>query len=292
LSEETLTDVSVIVPAFRSECTLPGCVANLLAQRFAGRFEVIVVASADDPRDLPRLDPDPRLKVVAVTPRHSAARARNMGAALARGRLLAFTDSDVTAPPGWLTRMCERAAGVRCVAGSVINGTPDSRAGTVEYLVEFSDLHPHRRLQAQHGATCNLLLPREVWERFGPFPEDLGACEDTLLTWRLREAGLFVFAREAPIVHHNRRRLPTVLAHQYALAAGHARLERRLGHVPARPGRTAIRRTLRRVGYLYGNLADWAPREHERARQLFPLVLLGFGAWGLGLWSESRRDAP
>ena len=215
----------MVVPAYRSERTLPACVASLLAQQLEPRFEVIVVSSADDPGELPRLEPDPRLTVLGSTPRLPAAAARNIGAARARGRLLAFTDADVTAPPDWLARLTESSKGVRCVAGSVVNGTPGSRTGTAEYMVEFADLHPARTEQAWHGATCNLLLTRDIWERYGPFPEDLDGCEDTLLTQRLIVDGLFVYASEASIVHHNRRGLRSVLVHQYELGAACARLD-------------------------------------------------------------------
>lgn len=281
-------ELSVVVPAYNAQRTLAACVASLLAQRVDEPFEVIVVASADDPAELPRLEPDPRLTVIALTPRRSAAEARNAGVARARGRLIAFTDADVTAPPDWLARLGPCASGGACVGGSVSNGTPESRTGTAEYLVEFADLHPVRRRPAWHGATCNLLVPRTIWERYGPFPEDLGGCEDTLLTERLRHDGLFVYARHATVAHHNRRQLRSVLAHQFALGAAHARLDRRRGQAPGAPAISAARRAVGRFLYLHRRAGEWAPSERARALRLTPLVALGFGSWGLGLWREAR----
>lgn len=275
----------MVVPAYRAAATLPACVESLLAQRFAGPFEVIVVASGFEPR----LPADPRLSVLTYPSRLTAAAARNVGVARAGGRLLVFTDADVTAPPDWLERLCAASANGCCVAGSVRNGTPESRVGTTEYLVEFADLHPDRTESAWHGGTGNLLVPRETWELLGPFPEHLGGCEDTLLTERARHHGLLVFEREAEILHHNRCRLADMLAHQYELGQAHARLDRHRGEPHRARGHIALGRAIARLYYLDRQLGRWAPDERRRSRRLMPLLILGFGAWGMGLLREGRR---
>jgi len=56
-------DASVIVPAYRAERTLHRCVSALLQQQSEGRFEVIVVASADRTEQLPVIEDDPRRPV-------------------------------------------------------------------------------------------------------------------------------------------------------------------------------------------------------------------------------------
>jgi len=282
-------DVSVVVPAYRADATLGSCVESLLAQRFDGRFEIVVVASADTPGALPALPAHPALKVVGRTPRLPAAAARNVGVAAARGQLIAFTDADVVAPPDWLDRLTTAAEGTWCVAGSVANGTPESTWGTVEYLVEFFDLHPARVGPPLHGATCNLLLPRSLWNSHGPFREGMLGCEDTLLTTQLREAGLFRFAPEACVAHVNRRNRSAVLAHQRVKGATHAQLDVQLDAVTAAPMAVGIRRTLGRVAYLYRHLAEWAPSELGGALRLSPLVLAAFAAWGHGFIGESLR---
>jgi GT2 family glycosyltransferase len=283
-------DVSVVVPAYQANGTLGACIRSVLAQEIDATFEVIAVVSADAAAGLPRLDPDPRLTVVELTPRLGAAAARNLGVRRSCGSLLAFTDADATVPRDWLARLLEHAAGGTCVAGSVTNGTPASRTGTTEYLVEFADLHPARSEPAAHGATCNLLVPRTIWQRYGPFPEDMGGCEDTLLTERLRREGLLAYAPEATVFHHNRRGLRRVLAHQFRLGTTHARLDRRRGKAPRMPAANAVRQTVGRFVYLHRHLGRCAPAERATALRLTPLLALGFASWGLGLWSEARRE--
>lgn len=279
----------MIVPAYRAAATLDRCVDSVLAQRFGGAFEVIVVASADTERQLPVLAHDPRLTVVPRVPRLSAAAARNLGASMARGGALVFTDADVLAPHHWLQQLYDAARGEACVAGAVANGTPASVPGTVEYLVEFFDLSPARREPSEHGATCNLLVPRRLWDEHGPFPETMEGCEDTWLTARLLKAGRLRFEPSAAVYHLNRRRMRSVLNHQYALGGSHARLAAWQGTLTEAPVSHGIAATLRRIHHLYRHLGRWRAPERSRAVALAPLVLAGFVAWGAGLIAETRR---
>jgi glycosyltransferase involved in cell wall biosynthesis len=282
-------DVSVIVPAYRAGETLASSIQTLQGQRFPGRFEIIVVASADCERELPWLPGHPSLRHETCVPRLAAATARNLGAKLARGASLAFTDADALAATDWLTRLSACSQGRWCVAGAVANGTPTSIAGTVEYLVEFFDLTPARAEPAEHGATCNLLLPRTLWESYGPFPEDMDGCEDTWLTTRLLADGLLRFAPDAVVHHINRRKLRAVLPHQYRLGASHARLAAKRGDTPRFPILHSAAATVGRIRYLYRMLDRWSCADRGRARRLAPLVVAGFLAWGGGLTTESVR---
>jgi GT2 family glycosyltransferase len=291
-------DVTIIVPAYRAERTLAGCVSSLLSQSssFAGTFEVVVAASADHADDLPRdLPADPRVRVLEAVPRLPAAAARNRAAAAAEGKLLVFTDADVVADPGWLDALVSASSSSSgaMVAGSVVNGTPESAAGTVEYLVEFLDLHPGRPARtAWHGATCNLLVPRDLWDELGPFPEDLEGGEDTLLTGAARTRGRFVFAPAASITHLNRTRFREVFAHQVMFGRFTAHLGRR-GPYKLRP---LVRYTplapvaaLGRVVSIYARVLAWAPELRRRSLIVFPLVVVTLAGWGAGLAAEGAR---
>ena len=286
--------VSVIVPAYRAAATIGRCVDSLLNQRFDGTYEVILSASADEVDSLPELSAHPALTVLTHVPRLSAAAARNRGVAAARGRLLAFTDADVEVDPTWLAELA-RAAAARgdCVAGAVCNGTPESDAGTVEYLVEFFDLHPDRPPRsAWHGATCNLAVPRDLWEELGPFPEDMGGGEDTLLTVAADRRGRFSFAPKALVTHHNRTDLAVVLAHQRELGRFTARLGRRSPYrlrPLVRYSPLAPVATVGRVVSIYVRVASWTPRSLPRALRLSPLVVAAIVAWGIGLLAEGLR---
>jgi glycosyltransferase involved in cell wall biosynthesis len=287
LSSAEDIDVSVIVPAFRASETLPRCVQSLTAQRFSS-YEIIVVASADREAELPPVPSHSAVNYIARVPRLGAAAARNLGASVARGRALAFTDADVIASEDWLERLQLASTEGLCVAGAIANGTPASTAGTVEYLVEFFDLSPGRTEPSEHGATCNLLMPRLLWDCYGPFPDAMNGCEDTWLTTRLLRDGRLRFAPEAVVHHLNRQRMREVLVHQYALGGSHARLAEKQDALSSSLLQD-VAVTVERIRYLYRMLARWTPSELGRARVLAPLVVAGFCAWGVGLSFESWR---
>lgn len=284
--------ISVIVPAYRAP-GLARCVERLLSQQLEEPVEVIVCASADSSQELPCLADHPRLQVLTHVPRLSAAAARNRAVARSGGRMIAFTDADAMAEPEWLARLIEASAGTFCTAGSVRNGTPGSAAGTAEYLVEFLDLHPSRPARTLwHGATCNLLLPRELWLELGPFAEDLGGGEDTLLTVRARSQGRFRFAAMAVVTHENRTSWPQVLRHQLDFGRFNARLARRSplrGGVLLRSPLLVPLAFLGRAASLYVRVARWDARLAIRAVRLLPGVLALLLAWTAGLLLEEVR---
>lgn len=86
--------VSVIVPARDRADLLPRTLGSVLAQTYRN-FELIVVddGSTDRTEAVVRSFGDPRIRYERKGPPHSAASARNHGASLARGQLIAFNDA-------------------------------------------------------------------------------------------------------------------------------------------------------------------------------------------------------
>jgi len=287
-------DVSVIVPAYRAEATLDRCVGAVLRGCGAHRIEVLVAVSDDDRSDPPAFD-DPRVRVLWQEGRCPAAAARNRAAAQSRGATLAFVDADVIVDSGWLDRLLAASdGGRRIVAGAVRNGTPSSPWGTVEYLVQFLDLAPTRPAgSATHGATCNLLVPRELWDVYGPMPEDLGGGEDTILTLAAAADGRFAFAHDAVVTHLNRETAGAVLAHQREFGRFTARLSTVCPQLPhgwlQRRAVLAPVAVVARIVSVATRALAWKPVSAPRLVAVFPLVALALLSWGLGLAGESAR---
>ena len=105
---------------------LDRCLASLLALEYPD-FEVILVDNRPDASPQraalhARLSQDPRVRVVGEA-RPGISAARNHGARVARGDLVAFTDDDAVAHPGWLRGIAARFAAepdVDCVSGVVL----------------------------------------------------------------------------------------------------------------------------------------------------------------------------
>ena len=98
--------VSIITPAHNSERFLPETIRSVLAQTFS-QWEMIIIddVSTDSTPEIVRrfAKEDPRVRNVRLDTKSGAGGARNAGMDAARGRFLAFLDSDDL----WLPRKLE-----------------------------------------------------------------------------------------------------------------------------------------------------------------------------------------
>jgi GT2 family glycosyltransferase len=284
---------TVIVPSYESWETLPQALAALAPQVDRPDRELILVESSGTftQEELERRWP--WATVVTLEERAFPGQARNVGVSRARGELIAFTDADAVPEPDWLDEL-ERAAGpgIDAVAGAVVNGTPDSAVGTSDYLLEFAAWLPGRRGQPLHGATCNLLVRRDVLQRAGGFPTNIWPGEDTVFTFPLGEDGRLAFAPRARIRHLNRTRLTDVVRHQYQLGLSFSQVCREVRF----PNRVFTRLPLAivagplRVPVLWLRFARWRTLPGSSAA-LVPLTIAGGCAWSAGLTVAGVRHS-
>ncbi len=103
---EGVAVVSVVIPAHNEENYLLSCLESIKNQDYAGDYEVIVVdnASTDTTAQIAR---DWGAKVVYEGKR-SPACARQKGAEVATGKIIAFIDADTQAPIHWLSTIVWR----------------------------------------------------------------------------------------------------------------------------------------------------------------------------------------
>jgi teichuronic acid biosynthesis glycosyltransferase TuaG len=89
--------VSIVMPAYNSEQWLANAIESVVAQVFRA-WELLIVADTSRDRTLEiarrRAADDPRIRVIHVERHGGRAHARNLGMNAARGRFLAFLDSD------------------------------------------------------------------------------------------------------------------------------------------------------------------------------------------------------
>ena len=102
---ERKPEFSVVIPVYNRAHIVGLSIESALGQDFAD-FEIIVVddGSTDDVASVMAGFPDPRLRFVRQ-PNKGASAARNHGIDLARGRYVAFLDSDDSFMPGHLRQM-------------------------------------------------------------------------------------------------------------------------------------------------------------------------------------------
>jgi glycosyltransferase involved in cell wall biosynthesis len=192
-------DVSVIVPARDAQFLLGDCLRALAGQETAATFEVIVVDDGSVDRTAAVAEAaGPRVRLVRGTGTGPAA-ARNLGAAGARGRVLAFTDADCRPAAGWLdAALATVDGGADLVQGAVVPAGPCGRYDRVVVVAREHGLYE----------TANLLVRRELFDRLGGFESilrprrgiELG--EDVWFGWRARRSGARVVFCESATVRH------------------------------------------------------------------------------------------
>jgi GT2 family glycosyltransferase len=204
---------SVVVPTYGRARQLGDCLAALAAQDYPrDRFEVVV---ADDGSSRPPHEVveglsgalDVRL---LAAPHRGPATARNLGAAAARGELLAFTDDDCRPTPGWLRALAVRlrAQPGAAVGGRVRNGLAGNlfSAGSqllVDFLYERWNERPGGPLLFTSN---NLALRADRFREIGGFDASfpLPAAEDRDFCDRWRARGLALsYAPEAVVDHYH-----------------------------------------------------------------------------------------
>ena len=130
--------VSVIMPAYNAERFIEAAISSVLAQSVQN-WELIVIddCSCDRTYQLAMAQKDPRIWVLRNEVNSGVAKTRNRGIALARGKYVAFLDSDDIWHPEKLERQIERlessGAGL-CYCSYAIIGEKGQRV-KADYLV-------------------------------------------------------------------------------------------------------------------------------------------------------------
>lgn len=198
-------DLSVIVPSYNAARTIETCLDALAAQRTAARFEVIVVDSGSDAtRDIVAAHPGGARLLVAEERRYAGA-ARNLGIAVARANLLAFTDADCVAAADWVDAIVaahhHRADPV--IGGVIANLQPESLVGRAYYYTEFNRWMPGTAAgYVDDIPGCCWSMKRAAYERYGPFLEGT-YCSDTAFHWRMAGDGLRPYLEPGICVDHS-----------------------------------------------------------------------------------------
>ncbi len=197
-------DVSVIIPTYNSATTLRETLRSLEAARFDRERVEIVVADDGSTDDTAAALAEfaPRLPLRVVVRDRSkgcgAAVARNDALAVARGRVIAFTDADCVVDAGWVEAAREAVIGQ---GNAIVSG---------ETWCDEAVIFPWKMSPAgQRGITANLAFDRE---RIGDvrFSTDYEGVygEDTQFVMDAAARGFAMADVPAMRVWHPARRMP------------------------------------------------------------------------------------
>lgn len=206
----TSPTVSVIIPTHNRAESIEAAIRSALEQTLSD-IEVIVVddGSTDATTAVLSAIVDPRLQILTQTKNAGAAAARNIGLRVARGRLIAFLDSDDT----WLPeKLAQQVA--------LLDAAPPGRdvccTGVMLHLLDHGVTRERRIADSPNWSHtiaigCDLspgstlVAKREAIDRIGHFDETLPRFEDWDWMFRYTRAG-DIIAISQPLAHvYNRR---------------------------------------------------------------------------------------
>ena len=181
-------DISLVIPAYNEARYLPRLLISLAAARdryatLGGAVEIIV-ADNQSTDDTARLAAEGGARVVRVAERRIAA-ARNGGAAVAAGRIIAFLDADtVRVHPDTFAAVANAVDDPRFVGGAT--GCTLER-WSVGLVATYAMMVP--LVWATRFDTGLVFCRRADFVAVGGYPEQLRLAEDVAFLWRLRRLG-------------------------------------------------------------------------------------------------------
>jgi len=203
-----LLDYSIIIPAYNEATELPSTLSSIRrameAVSLEGECIVVDNNSTDSTTAVARSH---GADLVVQEPINQIARARNSGAAKARGRFLIFIDADTRIQPELLVEALHRLEETPCVGGgSVIKFESEVSAlgrigiGLWEYISRFT------RIAAGSFIFCR----REAFKAVGGYDESLYASEEVRFSRLIKKWGRsndldFVILDKAPALTSARK---------------------------------------------------------------------------------------
>ena len=174
-------DFSVIICTRNRASGLHACLERIAQMTYAGTWEMVLVdndSTDQTPEVLQRfIRGAPVPAVVVHKKRPGLGAARNAGLAMARGRLLAFTDDDCYPAADWLSearRAFDAHPDAGVVGGRILLFDPTDAPYTIQEHNRLERLPPRSFIIPGFIQGANFVVARAVVERIGGFDARLG----------------------------------------------------------------------------------------------------------------------
>lgn len=220
--------VSVIIPTYYDWDNLTRCLRCLQEQSYPDdRFEIIVVNNA--PEDRPPIDVGDRVCLLDEGKAGSYA-ARNKGLTVAKGDVIAFTDSDCQPLPDWIMNGVMGLLDnqdISRVGGKVAlirNDTRFSIGDIYERAFAFpQDVYVRTKGMA---VTANMFTYRTVFDNVGLFNSVLLSGGDAEWGKRANVKGFSIAYQPSAVVLHPSRTMKDIIQKARRVAGGHFEIQK------------------------------------------------------------------
>lgn len=218
--------LSVIIPCLNAVDTIAAQLDALSAQNWSEPWEVIIAdnGSTDGTQSVLELYKDrlPNFKVVDAADRRGRGHARNVGAAAANGKYLAFCDADDEIEKDWVKNIGTAVEKHQFVASRF-----DTEKLQVTWLQRYQKIGQSDGLQTLwypphflHAGGCGLAIKKSIHETVDGFNESI-RLEDTDYCIRVQLTGVKLHFAGNALIHVRHRENAKTLFRQLRLRAMH-----------------------------------------------------------------------
>jgi GT2 family glycosyltransferase len=227
---------TIVIPTRRRPRLLAECLRSIAEADYpSDRLEVIVVDDGGGGAETALAGMRGRLELSVLRCQGvGPAAARNAGAERAGGEVVAFTDDDCRASPGWLRALVDALgkAPRQAAGGYTVNALPSYRWSTasqriIDLVYAYYNANPSR---ATFLTTNNLAVPAAAFHDVGGFDADFRTAEDRDFCRRWLARGLeLAYVPEALVLHAHALTLKAFVRQHFDYGRGAFRFHRRAG---------------------------------------------------------------
>ena len=208
--------ISIIIPSYNSEKTIERNIKSLLKQDYEGKYEIIVVDKSTD--KTPEIVSKFPVKLIKQKSKGISA-ARNLGVKKAKGKIVAFIDSDCIAPKDWLTNLLKPFSEKDVVA---VGGTykTKNKESIVARFTGYEIEQRHERMKnletIDFVGGFNCAYKKHVFLKTGGFNTRFAQSEDGEFSYRVsKKANKIKFNPSSYVYHYHPETLTKFLKQRF-----------------------------------------------------------------------------
>lgn len=229
--------VSIIIPVFNDSERLKTCLSSLESQTYPKSLYKVIVVDNGSEDDIKGVVSQFGQALLTHEDRPGSYAARNKGIALAKGDIVAFTDSDCIPASDWVDKgVVNLLLLPNCglVAGKIELFFKDPQNPTAVELFESSMYNfPQKKFieEKRCGVTANLFTFKSVIEDVGCFDEELKSGGDLEWGQRVFSAGYKqIYADDTCVAHPARHSLGQLFKRVTRVVGGKHDLKKKKGY--------------------------------------------------------------
>lgn len=213
IDETANPQLAVVVMSVGAPASLRRAVQSILDQDVAAELVIVNSGGGDVAARMP--DGAAHARIVNLTELLWPGAARNRGIAASTAPFIAFLAADCWALPGWVSgRLAHHRAGEAMVASAITNSDPASVVATVAHVAHLAPRDPG--IPRARASLYGNSYARWLFDRYGPFREDLRVAEDTEFRFRLNGEKRPAWDSQILTAHDNPTALPQLLTQHHA----------------------------------------------------------------------------